>query len=141
VIQRSGGAKTAVVYSAWSLLGEGIGVLESEALARRVVEIAEDRQASDIALLDIRPISILADFFVICSAGSERQIKAVTEAIQRTIQEEAATRPLHVEGTTDSGWVLLDYGSVIVHVFSPAQREYYRLEELWSQGVPVVHIL
>ena len=105
------------------------------------MEVAEDRQASDIALLDIRPISILADYFVICSAGSERQIKAVTDAIQGPLRDEGRGRPLHVEGTADSGWVLMDYGSVIVHVFSPAQRQYYRLEELWSQGVPLVHIL
>lgn len=114
--------------------------LDSQALARRIVEIAEDRQATAIVLLDLQPISIIADYFVICSAGSERQIHAVIDAIEDGLRNEDGVRALHVEGTADSGWVLLDYGSVIVHVFAPAQREYYRLEELWSQAVPVVTI-
>jgi len=115
-------------------------VLDSQALARRIVEIAEDKQASDIVLLDLRSISILADYFVICSAGSDRQIKAVTESVTEVLRKEAGARVLHVEGTADSGWVLMDYGAVIVHVFAPAERQFYRLEELWSQAVPVVHI-
>jgi ribosome-associated protein len=91
-------------------------------------------------LLDIRQIAILADYFVICSGSSDRQIKAIADSITDTLREESGVRTLHVEGTADSGWVLLDYGAVIVHVFAPVQREFYRLEELWSQAVPVVTI-
>lgn len=114
--------------------------LEALDLAKRVVELAEDKQASDIVLLDIRPISIVADYFVICSGASERQLGAITRDITETIKREARLTPLHAEGDSSSGWVLLDYGDVVVHVFSPAEREYYQLEELWGTALPLVRI-
>jgi ribosome-associated protein len=90
-------------------------------------------------LLDIRSISLLADYFVICSGESERQIKAIVdEVIEKTKEDEV--RPLHIEGDPPSGWVLVDYGSVIVHVFAPTVRGYYQLEQLWSDALIVVRI-
>jgi ribosome-associated protein len=90
-------------------------------------------------LLDIRSISLLADYFVICSGESERQIKAIVdEVIEKTKEDEV--RPLHIEGDPPSGWVLVDYGSVIVHVFAPTVRSYYQLEQLWSDASIVVRI-
>jgi ribosome-associated protein len=105
-----------------------------------VVELAEDKQAADIVLLDIRPISIVADYFVIFSGGSERQLNALTRDIAETLKREAQITPFHTEGDAASGWVLLDYSDVVVHAFSPGEREYYRLEELWSGAVPLVRI-
>jgi len=113
--------------------------LESIDLARVAVDAASDRQASDIVLLDLRSVSLLADYFVICSAETERQLRAVTDAIVESLGQ-AGLRPLHIEGGTDSGWVLLDYGVVIIHVFAPTEREYYRLEKLWSKATTVLRM-
>jgi ribosome-associated protein len=118
---------------------EGQGHLESQALANRIVEIAEDKQASDIVLLDIRSLTTIADYFVICSGASERQLTAINRDIVDSLKE-YKLRPLRVEGRAESGWIVLDYGDVIVHIFSPSVREYYDLEELWAEAVPVVRI-
>lgn len=91
-------------------------------------------------MLDIRPISSFADYFVICSADSERQIHAICDAIDGALTKEGS-RLLRQEGKEDSGWVLLDFGQVIVHIFSSPQREYYDIEKLWDQASPVVRIL
>jgi ribosome-associated protein len=106
-------------------------------LARRVVELAEDKQASDIIMLDLRKLNTIADYFVICSGESDRQLKAVLSAIDEGISRELG-RDARVEGTPDTGWVLLDYGDVVVHIFSVALRDYYRIEHLWSKATPVV---
>jgi ribosome-associated protein len=107
------------------------------ALARRAVEVAEEKQASDIVMLDLQKLNTVADYFVICSGESERQLKAIIDAIDETISREFA-RDARTEGTPDTGWILLDYGDVVVHIFSVALRDYYRLERLWSKATPVV---
>jgi ribosome-associated protein len=109
-------------------------------LARRIVDLASDKQASDILLLDIRGVSLIADYFVICSAGSERQTAAILKDLSERLLEEFGRKPLHTEGAADSGWVLLDFGDVIVHVFSAAQRAFYNLEQLWSAATPIVRL-
>ncbi len=103
------------------------------------VEIAADKQADDIILLDIRHVSSFADYFVICSAETDRQVKAITDDIDEKLGK-AGVSLLHSEGAPDSGWMLLDFGDVVVHVFAPSQRQYYHLERLWSDGIPVVRI-
>ena len=108
-------------------------------MARRVVEAASDKQAADIVLLDARGVCSFADYFVMCSGDSDRQIKAIYDEVGHTLKREGIL-PHHHEGTVDSGWLLLDYGDVIVHIFAPFEREYYQLDELWSQAVPVVRI-
>ena len=108
-------------------------------LAQRIVDIASDRQAQDIILLDIREIASFADYFVICSGTSERQIKAVADTIMETLQQDGFYA-VHTEGAPSSGWVLIDYGSVIVHVFAPEEREYYRLERLWGEAPTIVRV-
>lgn len=113
---------------------------EALSLARRIVDLASDKQASDIVLLDIRGVSLIADYFVICTAGNERQAGAILKDLGEKILEEFGRKPIHTEGKPDSGWVLLDYGDVIVHVFSPAQRSFYNLEQLWSSATPVVRL-
>jgi len=108
-------------------------------VARRVVEAASDKQAADIVLLDARGVCSFADYFVMCSGDSDRQIKAIYDEVGHTLKREGIL-PHHHEGTVDSGWLLLDYGDVIVHIFAPFEREYYQLDELWSQAIPVVRI-
>src|SRR5262249_24740705 len=103
---------------------------EALRLARRIVDLAADKLASDIVLLDIRAVSPIADYFVICTAGSERQTSASLRALSDKLVDELGRKPLHAEGQADSGWVLLDYGDVILHIFSPTQRAFYDLEEL-----------
>lgn len=90
-------------------------------------------------LLDVRGICSFADFFVICSGESERQLKTIYEEVEHALKKEGVL-PLHREGALDSGWLLLDFGDVIVHIFALAEREYYQLDQLWSKAVPVVRI-
>jgi len=104
-----------------------------------VVEAAADKQASDVVLLDVRGVCSFADYFVICSGDSERQISAIYDEVGHRLKREGIL-PHHHEGTIDSGWLLLDFGDIIVHIFAPFEREYYQLDELWSQAVPVVRI-
>jgi len=103
------------------------------------VDIASDKQASDIVILDIRSLTTFADYFVICSAGSDRQIGAICDAVRETLTKEEI-KALHSEGIGNSGWVLMDYGDVIVHIFTPAERTYYSLEKLWSAAPAVLRI-
>ena len=114
-------------------------LLEGIAVARKAVEAASERLASDVVLLDVAHICNFASYFVICSGQSGRQIAAIQDAIEEALKEEGL-RPHHREGDLDSGWLLLDFGDVIVHIFAAAEREYYRLDELWSQAIPVVRI-
>lgn len=109
-------------------------------LAREIVEIASEKQASDILLLDLRKVSLLADYFVICSGASERQLTAIRDDIVEELRNNAHRRPARREGTPSSGWVLLDYGDIVVHIFTPDEREYYQLEELWADAAPIVRI-
>ena len=104
-----------------------------------IVNMLEERKANDILLLDVQQVTILADYFIICSATSERQIKALSGDISRQLKAEVG-RPMNIEGGADSGWVLMDYGSVIVHIFSPEMRALYDLEEFWNQAKTVVRI-
>lgn len=108
-------------------------------IAQRAVEIASDKLAANIVLLDIRDVADFADYFVLLSADSSRQINALIEDITMELKREGIAVG-HREGTVQSGWVLLDYGDVLIHVFSPEEREYYRLEELWRGAVPLVHV-
>jgi ribosome-associated protein len=90
-------------------------------------------------LLDVRSVSLLADYFIICSADTERQMRAVADdVLERGV--EVGHKPSRVEGSASSGWMVLDYASVVVHVFLPQQRDYYQLEELWSDAPLVVRV-
>jgi len=104
-----------------------------------VVEAASDKQAVDIVLLDTRNVCSFADYFVICSGDSPRQIDALREEIEHVLKKEGV-RPHHYEGSIDSGWLLLDYGGIIVHIFASAEREFYRLEKLWGKASTLVRI-
>ncbi len=90
-------------------------------------------------VLDLRGITIVADYFVICTGTTERQLKALVDALSEQLDAEGALA-LRVEGAPESGWVLVDFGGVIVHLFSPMRRSYYRLEQLWSGARVVVRM-
>jgi ribosome-associated protein len=109
-------------------------------LAHRIVDVASDKKASDIVLLRTAEITTMADYFVIASGRSERQVQALSTAIVDELRDEGI-KPLGVEGTSSARWVLLDYGSVIVHLFAPEEREYYGLERLWSSATQVVRLV
>lgn len=113
--------------------------LEGIDIARRAVEIASEKQASNIVLLDVRDICTFSDYFVICSGDNERQIRTIYEDIEQSLKKESEITH-HNEGTIDSGWLLLDYGDVIVHIFSDEERHFYRLDELWREARPVIRI-
>ncbi len=95
---------------------------------------------ADILLLDLAGVTIIADYFVIATGDSDRQLQAIADDLQAQLKAEHGVKPLSVEGTAGAGWVLLDYGSVVVHLFSPHQRGYYRLEELWDKGRTIVRV-
>ena len=90
-------------------------------------------------LLDTQGICSFADYFVICSGDSGRQMQAIYEEVGHTLKKEGIL-PHHHEGTVNSGWLLLDFGNVIVHIFAPLEREYYQLDKLWSQATPIIRI-
>jgi ribosome-associated protein len=113
--------------------------LDPGQLARAAVDIASDKKASDVILLDIREVSTFADYFVICSGTNRRQIQAIADAIDEQLGELGA-KALHREGIAEAGWILLDFGDVIVHIFGPKEREYYRLESLWNEAKTVVYL-
>jgi ribosome-associated protein len=103
--------------------------------------VIADKKGEDVLLLDIRGITIIADYFVIGSTTSERQAKAIIEGIKEETKHAFDVRPLHVEGEAATGWVLIDYGGVVVHLFTPEMRAYYDLEGLWQDGRTVVRML
>ncbi len=108
-------------------------------VARRIVELAEDKKAADIVLLDLAGLTTLADAFVICSGGSERQLDAIADGIVEGLRGEKV-RPIGREGTAVSHWVLLDFGDVVVHIFTPPEREYYSLEKHWAEAKTVLRV-
>ncbi len=109
-------------------------MVEPIELARHLVDTIEDKKGEDIVLIDIHAQSMFADYFVLCSCTSERQLKAVEDAVIETAEKEYDVSPYHIEGNPDNGWVLLDYIDVIVHIFSESQRRYYDLESLWKES-------
>lgn len=107
--------------------------LNSEQILQAVVAAADDKKAQDLVVLDLRGISLVADYFVICSGESKVQVRAIYRAVEEALKD----MELPVKrrsGSEDGGWVLLDYGDVVVHVFHHAEREYYDLERLWGDA-------
>jgi ribosome-associated protein len=101
-------------------------------LAEDIAELASDKKASDIVVLDVRGVVHYADFFVIAAGGTEGQTKAIHDGIHQGLKERHGLLPRRVEGLGEARWVLMDYLDVVVHVFTPETREYYRLEQLWG---------
>jgi ribosome-associated protein len=128
-----------ILYNLNILLWYRSSTLKAIEVARKAVEIVSNKQAVEIVLLDVRSIVSFADYFVICNGQSSRQINAIYDEILLLLKREGIL-PYHREGTIDSGWLLLDYGDVVIHIFAPKERHYYQLDELWSQGKPIVRI-
>ena len=108
--------------------------------ARSLVHTLEDKKAESIVLLDIQGHSIFTDYFVICTGTSERQLDALAEALDEAGHKKHRRKAPRVEGHAAGGWILIDFGEVIVHLFSAEQRKRYRLEELWREGKVILRI-
>lgn len=108
--------------------------MESRELAEKIVSILEEKKAKDLNIIDIREISILADYFVICSGTSTTHIKTLADEVEEKMLE-AGIELLHKEGYNSARWILLDYGEVVVHIFHEEDRQFYNLERLWADDV------
>lgn len=108
-------------------------------MAAAMAELAADRKALDIVTLDLRGMIGYADYFVICSGRTDRQTRAIHDAIHLGMKQRYGLLPRRVEGLTEAKWVLMDYLDVVVHVFTPDTREFYRLEQLWGEA-PAVRV-
>ncbi len=108
-------------------------------IARLIVDAAEDKKAADIVLLEVGDLTSMADYFVICSGGSERQLGAIGDGIVESLRDQGV-RPIGREGGSNSHWTLLDFGAVIVHIFAPPERDYYQLERHWSKAKTVLRV-
>ena len=114
--------------------------LEEIEFARLILEVISDVKGEDIVIIDIQELTQIADYFVICSAGSDRQLRAIIDRVSKEIREETGISPLRQEGKPDGGWVLIDYGTVVVHAFTPQMRAYYDLEGFWAEAKTVVRM-
>lgn len=107
---------------------------DSHELALAAARAADDRKAADIVLLKVAEVSYLADYFVIATGFSHVQVRAIANSIEQTVEQTYSRLPIHREGHKDGSWVLLDYGEVIVHIFSQKEREFYNLEAFWGHA-------
>lgn len=103
------------------------------------MEALEDKKGEDILLIDIKEIASFTDYFVICTGTSDRMLDALAKSVHDTIREKHG-RKGRLEGQSHDGWLVVDFGSVVVHLFSRDQRDYYRLEELWQEGKVLVRV-
>lgn len=117
--------------------------LDSITLAHQLVDVVEEKQAINIVLLDVHELTSIAAYFIIATVDNERQAKAIEDSLLEKLKLQQNIRPLHAEGLAGQGggWSLLDYGDVIVHLFTEEMRTYYKLEELWSKAPVVVKML
>jgi ribosome-associated protein len=106
-------------------------------LARRGVQLAQDKKALDPVILDLRKVSTIADYLVICSAQSEPQLKAIANGIEKSLKDEEGLHALAVDGFPTSQWIVMDYGDVMFHIFHEQKRGVYALEDLWSDAPQV----
>ncbi len=108
--------------------------METEELLRAIAQLAEDKKAIDIVELDLRGVIGYTDFFLICSGNTGRQAKAIHDGIGEGLKREHGKLPRKVEGSAATGWILMDYLDVVVHIFTPETRSFYRLEQLWGEA-------
>lgn len=123
--------RASVDRSAASLSSRGI---EAREVARVAAAAADDKKATDIAVIDLTEHSDVCDYFVIATGSNNRQVDAVVDEIEERVAAACGERPFSIEGREERTWILMDYGSVVVHVFTPEAREYYRLEKLWKSA-------
>ncbi len=109
-------------------------------IARTIVETLEEKKGEDIVLLDLVDVCSFTDYFVICSGRSDRTLKALGDEVRKHVKQQHVIREVSVEGTSADGWVLIDYGDVILHLFSFELRQYYQLEDLWREGKVLLRV-
>lgn len=109
-------------------------------MARIIVDLASDKKGENVVLMDMRQVSPITDFFVIVSGTSDRQLNAIVEHIAEETKKLYGIRPWRTEGATSGGWVLVDFGDVVVHAFLPEKRLYYDIEGLWREAPVMVRI-
>ncbi len=114
--------------------------LDSLDLAHKLVDTILDKKGNNIVLLDIREQAVFADYFLLCSGENNRQIRALAESVAQDAKEEGRIIPLGIEGDAQSGWVLVDFGDLVVHIFAPERRAFYNLEDLWREAHPVLRM-
>ncbi|MHC1771017.1 MAG: ribosome silencing factor [Flexilinea sp.] len=114
-------------------------ILDTISIARRIVDILEEHKAEDIVLMDVSQQVFFTDYFIICSGSSSRMLQSLSDVVMEIIRDEFH---LHgrIQGITSGGWVLLDLGDIVVHLFSPDRREYYQLEDLWKEAKILVKL-
>ena len=110
-----------------------IAALTPKAFARKCCDLAHDKKAEDVIIIDLRKLNAPTDYFVICSASSDRQVKAIADNVKEGMKEKGF-RPWHIEGLTAKKWVLIDYVDVVVHIFYGETRAFYSLETLWGDA-------
>ena len=107
--------------------------------ARKIAALAQDKLARDVVILDMRPVCSYTDYFVVATGGNPRQTAAIWDEVHARLKKDNGLLPRSVEGATDATWIIADYLDVVLHVFTPEAREYYKLEELWGD-VPAVEL-
>jgi ribosome-associated protein len=100
--------------------------------ARQIAALAQNKLARDVVILDMRPVCAYTDFFVVCTGGNPRQAKAIWDEVHERLKADTGVLPRSAEGVTESTWIVGDYVDVVLHVFTPEAREFYRLEDLWD---------
>ena len=115
--------------------------LEALDLAHIIVDAVTDKLGENIILLDIQKLTPFADYFVICSGNSDRQLKAIMEGVDELVKKRFDINPRRVEGDGASGWILVDYSDVVLHIFTPRTRSFYDLESLWKEAPIVLRML
>jgi len=108
--------------------------MRPEQLVEAITSFAQEKKANDVVVLDLREVVGYTDYFVICSGNSERQVKAIHDGVYEGMKKDHGVLPRRVEGLPEARWILMDYLDVIVHVFTPETRDYYRLEQLWGEA-------
>ena len=108
--------------------------LDSRALAERIATIAADKKAADVRVLDLRGMVSYTDYFVICSGNTERQTKAIHDAVHQELKTRERLLPRRAEGEREARWILMDYLDCVLHIFTPEARDYYRLDQLWGEA-------
>jgi ribosome-associated protein len=108
--------------------------MQGEQLVGEIARYAADKKAIDVVELDLRGVLGYTDYFLVCSGNTARQAKAIHDGIHAGLKHEHGTLPRRVEGSAQAGWILMDYLDVVVHIFTPETREFYRLEQLWGEA-------
>jgi ribosome-associated protein len=111
---------------------------QSRDLAKDIAQLLDNKKGVDIEIIEIEELTIIADYFVLCSGTSTVHLRALADEVELKLKEGRSLPPLRVEGYDTGGWILMDYGSVVVHLFTDEARKYYSLERLWSDAPRIV---